>query len=228
MKYIFKEYKGNYENYKFPYLVYLQANEHDNIDEIYERGFLATRIKKNYYYLARNLRINLKEFSLNSENRRVLKKIEGLELENRKLENFDFDYSITKLASDFFKKKFDKIIITPKKLKWLFKGEFFTNVLVYKWNKKEIGYCITMETEELLHYAYPFYKSDLIGSNLGMSMMIKAIEYAKQKNKKHVYLGTVYTPKSLYKTQFKGIEWFDENSWNKDIEKLKNKIKEEN
>ncbi len=228
MQYIFKEYKGNHENYKFPYLVYLQANDDDNIDEIYEKGFLATRIKKNYYYLARNLRIDLEEFSLNSENRRVLKKTEGLELENQKLENFKFDYSISKLASDFFKKKFGKIIISPQKLKWIFEEKFFTNLLVYKLDGEKIGYCITMETEDLLHYAYPFYKPELISSNIGMGMMIKAIEYAKENEKKHVYLGTVYTPKSLYKTQFRGIEWFDENTWDKDIEKLKAKIKEEN
>ena len=228
MEYIFKEYKGDYEDYKYPYLVYLQADDHDNKNEIYEKGFLATRIKKNYYYLTRNLRIDLKEFSLNSENRRVLKKTEGLEIENKKLKNFDFDYSLSKLATDFSKKQFNKIIITPKKLKWLFEGEFFTNVLIYKLDGKEIGYCITMETEDLLHYAYPFYNPELIGSNIGMGMMIKAIEYAKENSKKYVYLGTVYTPKSLYKIQFRGIEWFDENSWSRDVEKLKNKIKEEN
>ncbi len=227
MEYIFKEYKGNYEDYKFPYLVYLQASDDDNINEIYKKGFLATRIKKNYYYLARNLRIDLKDFSLNSENRRVLKKTEGLELENKKLEDFEFDYRISKLASDFFKKKFGKLTISPQKLKWIFEGEFFTNVLVYKLNGEEIGYCITMETDELLHYAYPFYKPDFISSNIGMGMMIKGIEQAKEDKKKYVYLGTVYSPESLYKTQFRGIEWFNENTWDKDIEKLKAKIKEE-
>ncbi len=85
-----------------------------------------------------------------------------------------------------------------------------------------------METDKLLHYAYPFYEPKLIGSNIGMSMMIKAIEQAKEQGKDYVYLGTVYTPESLYKTQFKGLEWFNENSWDKDIEKLKNKIREEN
>jgi arginyl-tRNA--protein-N-Asp/Glu arginylyltransferase len=226
MKYIFKEYKTNYENYEYPYQIYLEANENDSIDEIYEKGFLATRIKKNYYYLTRNLRINLQEFSLNSENRRILKKTESLTLENKKLNDFTFNYSISKLATDFFKTKFNKTIITPQKLKWLFAGEFFTNVLVYKNKNEIIGYCITMETKKTLHYAYPFYKSELIGTNIGMSMMIQAIEHAKEKNKKYVYLGTVYTKDSMYKLQFKGIQWFNGESWNDDIDKLKSLINE--
>jgi arginyl-tRNA--protein-N-Asp/Glu arginylyltransferase len=225
MKYIFKEYKSDYDNYKFPYLVYLQANQEDSIEEIYEKGFLATRIKKNYYYLARNMRVDLKLFSLSSENRRILRKTEGLSLESKSLKEFPFDYNISKLAAEYFQKKFSKKIISTQSLKKLFTEEFFTNILIYKLNRKEIGYCITMETENLLHYAYPFYKSEFIGSNIGMGMMIKAIEHAKENSKKHVYLGTVYTPDSLYKTQFKGVEWFNEGEWDDNIENLKEKIK---
>ncbi len=225
MEYIFKEYNGNYNNYKFPYLVYLQADDKDNVDEIYDKGFLATRIKKNYYYLARNIRIDLKLFSLNSENRRILRKTEGLTLENKSLKDFPFDYNISKLATDYFQKKFNKKIISTQGLKKLFTEGFFTNILIYKLNGKEIGYCVAMETENLLHYAYPFYKAEFINSNIGMGMMIKAIEYAKENNKKNVYLGTVYTPESLYKTQFKGVEWFNEGKWDENIENLKDKIK---
>jgi arginyl-tRNA--protein-N-Asp/Glu arginylyltransferase len=226
MKYIFKEYKSNYQNYKFPYLIYAQADSSDNVDQIYNQGFLATRIKKDYYYLARNIRIHLKGFNLTSENRRILRKTEGLELENKSLKDFTFDYSISKLATDFFKEKFKKTIISPQKLKWLFQGDFFTNVLIYKKDNEIIGYCITMETENSIHYAYPFYKPQLLNSNIGMGMMIKAIEYAKEKNKKYIYLGTVYTKDSMYKLQFKNIQWFNGEDWNDDIDKLKNLINE--
>lgn len=227
MKYIFKEYKTDYENYKYPYQIYLKANDNDSIDEIYEKGFLATRIEKDYYYLARNLRVNLENFSLTSENRRVLKKVEEIDIENKDLKTFQFDYNISKLATDFFKAKFGKNIITTQKLKWLFSGEFFTNVLFYTKKNEVIGYCIVMETKNLLHYAYPFYQPKLIKTNIGMSMMIKAIEYAKEKNKKYVYLGTVYTKDSLYKLQFKGMQWFDGENWDTDIDKLKDLIKNE-
>ncbi len=228
MKYIFKEYSDNYKDYKFPYLIYAQAEPSDKRSEIYEKGFLATRIKKDFYYLTRNLRINLENFSLTSENRRILKKVEDIELESKDLKNFEFNYEISKLAIDFFKTKFSKNIITTQKLKWLFSGEFFTNVLVYKIKDETIGYCIVMENDEFLHYAYPFYKAELLNQNIGMAMMIKAIEYAKEKNKKNIYLGTVYTKDSLYKLQFKGMEWFDGEGWNDEIDTLKSLINQGN
>ena len=225
MKYIFKEYKGDYKKYEYPYKTYLQAQEAEDIDEIYSKGFLPTRIKKNYYYLSRNIRIDLESFSLTSENRRILKKTQNLTLESKKLENFEFDYNISKMALDFFKQKFGERITTTQKLKWLFTGDFFTDAIVYKIEGETIGYCITMETENILHYSYPFYKPTLIKSNIGMAMMIKAIEYAKEKDKKYIYLGTVYTKDSLYKLQFKNMQWFDGENWNTDIDKLKDLIK---
>lgn len=228
MKYIFKEYKGNYDKYEYPYKIYAKAEKNDSVDTMYQKGFLPTRIGKNNYYLSRNIRVNLKNFSLTSENKRILRKTQNLILENKDLKNFAFEYDIAGLATDYFKKKFKKKIISTQSLKRLFSGDFFTNVLVYKSENQEVGYCITMETEEILHYAYPFYKSDLISTNTGIGMMTKAIEFAKENNKKYVYLGTAYTLSSLYKTQFKAIEWFDGTDWNKDLEKLKDKIKEEN
>jgi arginyl-tRNA--protein-N-Asp/Glu arginylyltransferase len=227
MKYIFKEYKGNYDKYEFPYKIYLQAQEADNVDGIYSKGFLPTRIKKDYYYLSRNIRINLENFEFTSENRRVLKKTQNLTLESKKLENFEFDYDIGKMALDFFKQKFREKITTTQKLKWLFTGEFFNNVLIYRIDDEITGYCITMETENVLHYSYPFYKPTLIKSNIGMGMILKAIEYAKKNNKKLFHLGTVYTKESLYKLQFNKMEWFDGEQWNPDVELLKEKIKNE-
>ena len=225
MKYIFKEYSDNYQNYKFPYLIYAEPQEGDHINNIYEEGFLASRIKENYYYMSRNLRIDLEKFSLSSENKRILNKTQDLEMRNEVLINFEFNYEISKLATEYFKTKFNKTIITPQKMKWLFTSGFFTNVLIYSINNQDIGYCIAMESDKFLHYAYPFYDEKYIGKNIGMGMILKALEHAKEKGKKYLYLGTVYTKESLYKLQFKGSEWFDGQNWNEDIDLLKEKIK---
>ena len=57
---------------------------------------------------------------------------------------------------------------------------------------------------------------------IGKFMMEHIIHLAKKKNKEFVYLGTCYGEESLYKVRdFKGIEFFDGNSWENDIEKLK-------
>ena len=88
-----------------------------------------------------------------------------------------------------------------------------------------IGYCITLETKNILHYCYPFYQllptPDSILPNLGMGMMLKAIVWAKENNKKFIYLGSFQRPTDIYKLQFAGLEWFDKTNWQNDLEKLK-------
>ncbi len=84
-----------------------------------------------------------------------------------------------------------------------------------------VGYCIAMETQNILHYCYPFYNLAVNYPNLGMGMMLKAIVWAKENNKKHIYLGSFQRPTDVYKLQFAGIEWFDGQNWQTDITKLK-------
>ena len=58
--------------------------------------------------------------------------------------------------------------------------------------------------------------------------MMKTIEWAKQLQKKYVYLGTCYGTHSLYKARdFKGTEFFDGHGWNNDISLLKTWCKSE-
>ncbi len=225
MKYIFKEYTKENQGYEYPYKVYLEKEDGDDIDEIFEKGFLPSRIKKDFFYLSRNLRINLKDFDWNSENRRVLKKTENISIEKQSLKNFKWEYDIGLIAIEFFKEKFGQKIISTQKLKWLFSGEFFNSVFVFKKENEIIGYTICMETKNFLDYAYPFYKKEYIKENIGMGMMLKAIKHSLENEKKYVNLGTIYDKEAKYKLQFKNLEWWDGENWNRDITSLKEKIK---
>jgi hypothetical protein len=89
---------------------------------------------------------------------------------------------------------------------------------------QNIGYCIALETTELIHYSYPFYELRTIGSelsNIGLGMMLRAILYAKENGKKYIYLGSASRPTDTYKLQFAGIEWFDNKNWKLDTAELK-------
>lgn len=227
MQYKFKEYQGKSKEYQYPYNIYLIRENKDETSKIYDLGFLPTRMEEDLFYLSRNVRIDLKNFELTSENRRILKKIQGLELQNIELKDIHYEYSIGNIALEYFKEKFDRKIISTQKLKWLFESGFFTNLIKYTKDNEEIGYCIAMESNNLLHYAYPFYKKEFLNTNIGIGMMLKAIIHAKEENKQYVYLGTTYTKDSLYKLQFKGLEWFNGQEWSKDIDKLKEIIKKE-
>lgn len=227
MKLFFSEYQADYSKYYFPYQIYLKREENDDLDKIFSMGFLPSRMKLYLFYLARSLRVSLDRFKLSSENRRILRKTEDINLEVVDLKDFKYHYSIGKLASDFYKKRFGKGVMSAYRIKWLLTSGACTHVIICTDKSKGgkiIGYCPSVMTSNLLHYAYPFYDLNYLNKNVGMGMMLKAALFAKDKDLKFVYLGTVYTKTSLYKVQFSGVEYFSGSGWSDDVSKLKELI----
>lgn len=197
----------------------------EEIEISYLNGFLFTRKDKGIMNQTRSIRINLDNFSLSSENKRVLKKVEKLILEKKSLPLEKYHWTIGKMAKDFYETKFGSGVMSAVKIKEMLSDPLKSNfnlLLTYlDTDDKEIGYTICFESDSFLHYCYPFYKLDAKFKNIGMGMMIKAIQKAKEENKKYIYIGSFQRPTDTYKLQFKGIEWFDGREWQVDIKRLK-------
>ena len=205
-----------------------------NISSLYNEGFVLTRLGKGMANQTRSVRIDLDKFELSSENKRVLKKTAGLELKIEKIPYQNYNWQIGKMGKDFYETKFGAGIFSANKIKELLTDEKKSNFnLLLKYeienlkNKEPVGYAICLETNELLHYSYPFYSllPTPYSLNLGMGMMIRAVLWAKENGKKYIYLGSAKDSKALYKFQFKGIEWFDGQIWSEDLEKIKEILK---
>ena len=125
-----------------------------NINKLYEQGFVFTRIEKGLLNQTRSIRINLKDFKLTSENKRILKKTEDIKLEHTSLPYLDYHWSVAKLAKDFYEKKFAKNIFSANKIKEILttKKNNFNKLFIYKENNKNIGFAICYETKNILHY----------------------------------------------------------------------------
>ncbi|MBT3539298.1 hypothetical protein HOF40_00720 [Candidatus Parcubacteria bacterium] len=211
---------------------YLKWNEttitgfsEENINSLYNEGYAFGRPNKGYMNQTRSMRIDLSKFELSSENRRVLRKTENLKLEIKDIPYSEYTWEIGKLAKDFYTKKFGDGTFSANKVKELLTTEHnFNKLFVYSTDEKETGYAICFESNEIFHYSYPFYNLDA-DKNTGMSMMLHAIEYAKEQNKKYIYLGSAQRPGDTYKLQFKGLEWFDGETWSEDLDELKNILK---
>lgn len=172
----------------------------DNPTVKYDQGYMFTRIAKGDMYQNNSVRIDLSKFSLTSENRRILKKVD-LSLSVKSLPISDYDWKIGKMAKDFYDARDAKF--SANKIKELLTTEHnFTTLLDYG-----VGYCICYMDEEILHYCYPFYASE--NKDTGMNMMLRAIVYAQEKGLKYVYLGSF----NKYKMQFEGVEVFDGKIW---------------
>lgn len=189
------------------------------ISKKYDQGFVFTRKGKGVMHQTRSVRINLSKFELSSENRRVLKKVEDITLEPFQLEQYDYHWSLGKLAKDFYDTKFGEGIFSAQKVKEVMtsdKSNF--NLLL---NYSGIGYVICYQNKEMLHYSYPFYDLKKASKDMGLGMMTKALVWAKEKGLKYVYLGSLQRPGDVYKLQFAGLEYFNGKEWSKDLEKVK-------
>jgi len=194
-----------------------------NIDEQYDHGFLFERTAHGAMYETRSVRIDLSKFELSSENKRILKKTEGVSFSVHRLPYGEYTWQIGKLAKDFYETKFGEGVFSANKVRELLTEPEKNNFnRLFKYD--EVGFAICLETDNILHYSYPFYdqKSDV--PNLGIGMMTRAILWAKENRKKYIYLGSAKDEKAKYKLQFSGIEWWDseKKEWSDDIEELKN------
>ncbi len=202
----------------------------DNINTLYGDGFLFTRTGKGELYQTRSLRINLSKFDLNSENRRVLKHNENIMTEVANISYENYHWGIHKLGKDFYSTKFGEKTFSAQKIKALITEpdeSNFNKLFIYRQKEDNlaIGYVICFDNSELLHYCYPFYDLNSKIKNLGLGMMTKAIVWAKENNKKYIYLGSATRKTDTYKLQFDGLEWFNGKKWSTDLEKLKKEIK---
>ena len=226
MKLFFSEFKPNYDSYSFPYQVWLLREENDVVEPIYQAGFLPTRHLPNVYYLSRSLRVNLPGFDLSSENRRIINKTQEISSNLASLSDFNYTPEVQKMCKDYALERFDRGVFSSQTIKSIFENKIFSHVFVFKNSNSQtpVGYAVCFINDKLLHYAYAFYNSEFIGQNLGARMMLEAVSWAKQNQKAFAYLGTCYQTQSLYKTEFKGVEFFNGFRWSGDLLELKELI----
>lgn len=223
MKIFFGEFVANYNKYHFPYQVWLLKEESDLVDSIYKCGFLPLRYLKNVFYLSRSLRVDLDFFSLSSENKRILNKTTGIEAELMALADFNYSPQVQKMCKDYAQKKIGKSVFSSQGIKNIFTGGPYNYVFVFRnvSDQEEVGYAVCFISNQIVQYAHSFYKVDCIGQNLGTRMILEAVNWAKKNQKKYIYLGTCYSKEAFYKTEFKGIEFFNGFKWNSNLSELK-------
>src|SRR5437868_2039258 len=116
MKLLFSEAKSDYGHYIFPYSIWAFPEEGETPADLFERGFLPSSRNLDRFYLCRQIRIDLRKHSLTSENRRILRKGEGIQV--TLIPRAEFDY--TPQRREFYKAytdiKFGKDVMTWERL----------------------------------------------------------------------------------------------------------------
>jgi len=224
MKILRKEFGIDYNTYSFGYIIHAIREKKDKLHEIYDKGFLPYSGEngiKNHLYMARSVRVVLQNFSLNSENRRIIKKFDdSFTREITPLKNFDINPKFLSFCNAYFKKRHNRDISSGK-LKTVLEAEFITDIVTYRSNGDIVGYVFLARDEKMSHYWFSFYDLRLVKQSLGMWMMIQEILESKKSGHDYTYIGTGYGEKALYKMNFNAIEFWDGFEWIKDTKKLK-------
>lgn len=230
MKIFFSENQPDYTTYTFNYAIYCVKEHQSELPAIYARGFLPytgnTTIERDIFYLARSLRVELDDFSDSSENRRVNRKVEPLNIEIKvqskselDLENPDFLNFCMNYASE----RFSGNAMTQERLDYVLSRETGSHILTFYSEKQVYGYVFAAIEGDSLHYWFAFFDQQYLKSHaLGKWMMWRTIVWAKEQGLAHVYLGTCYGKHSLYKVRdHKSLTFFDGTDWNSDMKRLK-------
>jgi arginyl-tRNA--protein-N-Asp/Glu arginylyltransferase len=224
VKLLFSETRADYPNYIFPYAIWAFPEANESPGDFFDHGFLPSSRDLDRFYLCRQVRVDLRKFQPSSENRRILRKGEGITV--KLVRRSDFDYSPER--REFYKTyadiKFGKDVMSYERLDWLFKGKITSHVLVFTDSHTgiEVG-TVTLYIEQpgLAYYYYAFYDLNYYARNLGMYMMTAAAQLFAEQGLHFIYLGSCYSANALYKTQFPGAEFFNGFRWSPTLEELK-------
>lgn len=230
MKIFFSESIVDYGSYTFNYTMYAIKENQAELSEIYNLGFLPytgnTTLEKELFYKARSLRVNLENFENTSENRRVCRLIEPLEIKMSLIpkEEFDLkDTTFTNFCACYINERIGDDNMSLERWDYILAQETGTHIFKFENSEKVLGYVLASINEELVHYWFAFFDTEYMRSHsLGKWMMWSVIDWSKSNGKKYTYLGTAYKPAALYKIRdHKGLEYWNGNEWNDEVKTLK-------
>lgn len=233
MKFLFKEH-GNidYNQYKFPYCIYGIKEQKDTYDAIYEKGFLPftnnLKEQNEIYYLARSLRIDLKEHHFKSRQKNILNKFAKCFEEEQivfkiceKKELVDnplfLKWCLTNAKNGFLKEE---------RLAYILSRPYLTHILSITHRQNTLAYLfIIQERKAFVHVWYSFYDLNVQLNDFGKWIFLKTIEWAEQQDYKKFYMGTCYSKNAFYKLSLSPATYFfDGCNWVPKITELKKKL----
>jgi hypothetical protein len=224
MKLLFSEARPDYAHYIFPYAVWAFPEPGETPADLFAAGFLPSNRQLDRYYLCRQVRVPLAGFQPSSENRRILRKGEGLSATLLPRAAFTLTDARREFCRRFTHERFGEAGKSAEWVQTLFDTPVTTHVLHFTDTATgtDAGLVtLHLQAPRLAYYSYAF--SDLAHPNrsLGMCMMTKAVELLAGQGFAHLYSGTCYTEGALYKTQFPECEFFNGHAWSADLAELK-------
>lgn len=224
MKLLFSEAKPDYGNYIFPYSIWAFPEPGETPADLFNAGFLPSSRQLDRFYLCRSIRIALGKFTPSSENRRILRKGEGITAKLISRSEFEFTAARREFCKRYTDARFSTSGMSYERLDSLFNTPVTSHVLLFTEaaTGAEVGIAtLYLEGDRLAFYYYAFYDLTHANRSLGLFMMTTAAKLFAERGCGQLYLGSCYSDSALYKTQFTGFEFFNGARWSENLEELK-------
>lgn len=223
MKLLFSEAAPDYEHYIFPYAIWGFPEPGETPADFFEAGFLPSTRELDRFYLARQIRVRLRDFTPSSENRRILRKCPDLKWRLVEREQFQLTGERRAFCKAYADSRFGAEVMTGPRLETLFVAPVATHIMIFEdAERRELGYVVLyLERPRVAFYYYSFYDLAHFDRSLGLFLMTSAVQHFASDNFDYLYLGTCYSERALYKTQFTGCEFFNGFHWSNNVKELK-------
>jgi arginyl-tRNA--protein-N-Asp/Glu arginylyltransferase len=224
MKLVFSEAKSDYQHYLFPYVVWAFPETGETPADLFDKGFLPSSRNLDRFYLCRQLRVRLRDYRGSSENRRILRKGDGITAQLLPRAEFDYTPVRREAYKAYIDRKFGSQTMSYDRLDSLLSGAITSHLLVFQEadSGAELGtVTLYLQPPRLAYYYYAFYDLQSPRANLGMFMMTAAVKLFSEKGFEFLHLGSCYSQNALYKTQFTGAEFYNGVQWSPDLAELK-------
>ncbi|HTB84039.1 MAG TPA: hypothetical protein VK742_10330 [Candidatus Sulfotelmatobacter sp.] len=228
MKLLFSESEADYSRYLYPYAIWATPEPGEAPADLFNAGFLPGARGLEQFGLCRNLRVDLAIYKPSSENRRVLRKGEGIAMKLLTRGEFDFTEARKDLCLRYAEMRYGQNVMPLERLELVFNSPLATHIMVFTdaATGADIGFVVFyLEPPRVAFYRYSFFVLDHPNRSLGLFMMTTALNLFQEQKFTHVYLGTCYSERALYKTQFAGVEFFNGFRWSQNLDELKHQLR---
>jgi len=182
-----------------------------SIDESYQQGMLPQRNDKSKFYKDTSGRCNLSNYSLSSENRRILRKTDHFTHKSVPLSSFEYTPEVQKQIFSWIKNLGWDFPISS--VKTIFKSHIFNQLYIWFDGDKVIGYSVCYTSAHISHIAYVFYDPEYSRSDLPIRLVLQFVIDSNDQHLNYCYLGRFSDEVGYYKRNMPGFEYFQDGLW---------------
>ncbi|MEV7192286.1 hypothetical protein AB0N81_10830 [Streptomyces sp. NPDC093510] len=222
MRIAFSERPPDYENYIFSYHVWGFLEKGESVRSAYTQGFLPSAYDLSRFYLARSVRVNLEDLSKTGRIRYVERKCSSIDQTLVTRAEFHLSPEWRALADGYFDAQKTRADYRRSRFFEMLDSPLATHVshLVDRNTGAAVGFVPVLIRDGISQYGIPVYDPAYRRVEIGNHLMAATLFRLRDESVDHCYLGLCYDTRSLYKTRFPGMQFFNGSRWSGDRNEL--------